>query len=140
MTLAALDGDAALGVINSALTVDSWLDLSRTAAVTALGSIDSPQSVPTLMRYLGANTSRNTRVAAIDALTARAGGREAEIAAAIEPLLNVDDDIFVRIEAAGALGELKQQSSIAALEARRKVEAERRVINVIDASLASLRK
>lgn len=139
-TLAALDPGAALEVANSMLTASSWLDLSRTAAVTALGSIDSRQSVPTLMRYLGANTSRNTRVAAIDALTARAAGREGEVAAAIEPLLNVEDDIFVRIEAAGALGELKQQSSIAALEARRRVEAEGRVINVIDASLASLRK
>jgi hypothetical protein len=139
-TLAALDPDAALTVANSMLSVASWLDLSRTAAVTALGSIDSPQSLPTLMRYLGSNTSRNTRVAAIDALTARAAGREAEVATAIEPLLNVEDDIFVRIEAAGALGELKQQASVPALEARRKVEAEGRVINVIDASLAALRK
>ena len=140
MTLAALDGDAALDVIKSALASDSWLDLSRTQAVTALGTIDSPTSIPTLMRYLGAGTARNTRVAAIDALAARAAGHEAEVAAAIEPLLNVDDDIFVRIEAAGALGELKQQSSIAALEARRKVEAESRVINTIDAALAAIRK
>jgi aminopeptidase N len=140
LTLAALDGDAALDVIKSALASDSWLDLSRTQAVTALGTIDSPTSLPTLMRYIGAGTARNTRVAAIDALTARAAGHEAEVAAAIEPLLNVDDDIFVRIEAAGALGELKQQSSIAALEARRKVEAESRVINTIDAALAAIRK
>jgi aminopeptidase N len=140
LTLAALDGDAALDVIKSALASDSWLDLSRTQAVTALGTIDSPSSLPTLMRYIGTGTARNTRVAAIDALTARAAGHEAEVAAAIEPLLNVDDDIFVRIEAAGALGELKQQSSIAALEARRKVEAESRVINTIDAALAAIRK
>ena len=92
------------------------------------------------MRYLGSGTARNTRVAAIDALTARAAGHEAQVAAAIEPLLNVDDDIFVRIEAAGALGELKQPSSVAALEARRKVEAESRVINTIDASLAAIRR
>jgi len=140
MTLAALDGDAALDVIKSALASDSWLDLSRTQAVTALGTIDSPTAIPTLMRYIGTGTARNTRVAAIDALTARAAGHEAEVAAAIEPLLGVDDDIFVRIEAAGALGELKQQSSIAALEARRKVEAESRVINTIDAALAAIRK
>jgi aminopeptidase N len=140
LTLAALDGNAALDVVKSALASDSWLDLSRTQAVTALGTIDSPTSLPTLMRYIGAGTARNTRVAAIDALTARAAGHEAEVAAAIEPLLNVDDDIFVRIEAAGALGELKQQSSIAALEARRKVEAESRVINTIDAALAAIRK
>ncbi|HWE41971.1 MAG TPA: M1 family aminopeptidase [Gemmatimonadaceae bacterium] len=140
LTLAALDGDAALDVIRSALASDSWLDLSRTQAVTALGTIDSPASLPTLMRYIGAGTARNTRVAAIDALTARAAGHEAEVAAAIEPLLNADDDIFVRIEAARALGELKQQSSIAALEARRKVEAESRVVNTIDAALAAIRK
>ena len=140
LTLAALDGNAALDVVRSALASDSWLDLSRTQAVTALGRIDSPTSLPTLMRYIGAGTARNTRVAAIDALTARAAGHEAEVAAAIEPLLNVDDDLFVRIAAAGALGELKQQSSIAALEARRKVEAEGRVINTIDAALAAIRK
>ena len=139
-TLAALDPSAALAVAKTALGASSWLDLSRTQAVTALGSIDSPESVPMLMRYLAAGTNRNTRVAAIDALTARASGREAEIAAAIEPLLNVDDDIFVRIEAAQALGELKQRSSAAALEARRKVEAEGRVVNAIDASLAAIRR
>jgi len=140
MTLATLDGAAALEVAKSALASDSWLDLSRTEAVGAIGMIDSPTSIPTLMRYIGAGTARNTRVAAIDALTARAAGHEAEVAAAIEPLLAVDDDIFVRIEAASALGELKQQSSIAALEARRKVEAESRVINTIDAALAQIRK
>lgn len=140
LTLAALDPSAALAVARTALGTDSWLDLSRTQAVMALGRIDSPESLPTLMRYLGGATSRNTRVAAIDALVARAAGHEAEVASAIEPLLNVDDDLFVRNEAAGALGELKQQSSIAALEARRKVEAESRVINTIDAALAAIRK
>ena len=140
MALAALDGDAALDVITSALASNSWLDLSRTQAVTALGTINSPTSIPTLMRYIGTGTARNTRVAAIDALTARAAGHEAEVAAALEPLLKVDDDIFIRSEAAGALGELKQQSSVAALEARRKVEAESRVINAIDAALAAIRK
>lgn len=140
LTLAALDPSAALAVARTALGTDSWLDLSRTQAVMALGRIDSPESLPTLMRYLGGTTSRNTRVAAIDALVARAAGHEAEVASAIEPLLNVDDDLFVRNEAAGALGELKQQSSIAALEARRKVEAESRVINTIDAALAAIRK
>ena len=139
-TLAALDGSAALGVIKSSLSVASWLDLSRTQAVTALGAIDSPESMPILMRYLGSTTSRNTRVAAIEALAARAAGHEAAVAAAIEPLLGVDDDIFVRLEAANVLGELKQRTSVAALEARRKVEAESRVINAIDASLAAIRK
>jgi aminopeptidase N len=138
-TLATLDPQAALEVAKADLAADSWLDMSRTHAVTALGMIDSPESMSILRRYLGSGTSRNTRVAAIDALVARAAGHEAEVAALIEPLLDVEDDLFVRTEAAGALGELKQQSSIAALEARRKVEAESRVINVIDASLAALR-
>ena len=140
LTLATLDGPGALDVVRTALGTDSWLDLSRTQAVMALGKIDSPESLPTLMRYLRNTTSRNTRVAAIDALGARAAGHEAEAAAAIEPLLNVDDDLFVRNAAAAALGELKQQSSIAALEARRKVEAESRVINTIDRALAAIRK
>jgi aminopeptidase N len=139
-TLAALDPAAALEVAKAALASDSWLDLSRVHALAALGSIDSPESRPILMRYLGSGTSRNTRVTAIDALTSRAAGHEAEVAAAIAPLLNVEDDIFVRIEAAQALGELKQQSSIAPLEARRQVEAESRVVNAIDASLAMIRK
>ncbi len=139
-TLAALDGAGALDAIKQQLGSDSWLDMSRTQAVTALGTIDSPESMPILMRYLAAGTSRNTRVAAIDALTARAAGHEAEVAAAIAPLLDVDDDLFVRTEAAAALGELKQQSSIAPLEARRQVEAESRVVNVIDAALAAIRK
>jgi len=96
--------------------------------------------MPILMQYLGSTTSRNTRVAAIHALVARAAGHEAAVAAAIEPLLGVDDDIFVRLAAANALGELKQQSSVAALVARRRVEAESRVINAIDASLTAIRK
>ena len=138
-TLATLDPAAALDVAKSKLATDSWLDMSRTHAVSALGMIDSPESMTILRRYLGSTTSRSTRVAAIDALVSRAAGHEAEVAALIEPLLNVDDDLFIRTEAAGALGELKQQSSIAALEARRKVEAESRVINTIDASLAAIR-
>jgi aminopeptidase N len=140
LTLATLDPAAALDVAKSMLTADSWLDMSRTQAVTALGMIDSPESMTILRRYLGSTTSRNTRVAAIDALVSRAAGHEAEVAALIEPLLNVDDDLFVRTEAAGALGELKQQSSVAALEARKKIEAESRVINTIDASLAAIRR
>jgi HEAT repeat protein len=139
VSLATLDPAAALDVAKSKLTADSWLDMSRTQAVTALGMIDSPESMAILRRYLGSATSRNTRVAAIDALVSRAAGHEAEVAALIEPLLNVDDDLFIRTEAAGALGELKQQSSIAALEARKRVEAESRVINTIDASLAAIR-
>jgi aminopeptidase N len=140
VSLATLDPAAALDVAKSKLTADSWLDMSRTQAVTALGMIDSPESMTILRRYLGSATSRNTRVAAIDALVSRAAGHEAEVAALIEPLLNVDDDLFIRTEAAGALGELKQQSSIAALEARKRVEAESRVINTIDASLAAIRQ
>jgi HEAT repeat protein len=82
-------------------------------------------------------TSRNARVAAVRALVERAPGHEAEVASSITPLLDADD-LFVRSAAATALGHLGQVSATQALQARRKVEAESRVINLIDAALATL--
>jgi HEAT repeat protein len=79
------------------------------------------------------------RTAAISTLVRRAKGREAEAARAIEPLLNEEGDLYVRQAAANALGELKQPSSVPALEARRRVEAESRVANDIDAAIQAIR-
>ncbi|HEX8850729.1 MAG TPA: M1 family aminopeptidase [Gemmatimonadaceae bacterium] len=140
-SLTAIEGAGSLDVIRGALAQNSWRDVLRRQAVGALGSVDSPESIPLLMRFLSDSTQRDTRVAAITVLARRASatGRQAEVAAAITPLLDVEDDLFVRDAAARALGELKQASSAAALEARRKVEAESRVINTIDAALAALR-
>ena len=105
----------------------------------ALALIGSPEALALATRYLASGTARNTRVAAIRTVVARSAGHQSEVAAAVAPLLDTEDDIVVRIAAADALGELKQASSVAALEARRRVEAESRVINTIDAALAKLR-
>ena len=140
-SLPAIEGAASLDVIRAALAQDSWRDMLRRQAVGALGDVDSPEVFPLLTRYLGDSTQRDTRVTAIAVLVRRANaaGRQAEVAAAVTPLLDVEDDLFVRDAAARALGELKQPSSVAALEARRRVEAESRVVNTIDAALAALR-
>jgi HEAT repeat protein len=74
-------------------------------------------------------------------LTAKAtkSGRQADAAAAIEPVLDAPD-FYSRASAAQALGTLGQESSLPALEARRKAEAESRVINAIDAAAKEIRK
>ena len=136
---AVLDSSSAFDVIRAALARDSWRDLSRTNAVRALAAIDAPETIPMIARYLADGTSRNTRVAAIEALVQRAKGHEAEIASSIVPLLD-NDDLFVRSAAAAALGQVGQPSAVQALEARRRIEAESRVVNVIDAALARLAK
>jgi aminopeptidase N len=136
---AKLDGQRSLDVIRAALARDSWRDLSRRYGVRALATVDADESRPLLSRFLGPATSRNTRVEAIRAVVARAEGHQAEVASTIVPLLDADD-LFVRGAAATALGQLGQRSSIDALEARKRVEAESRVVNLIDAALASLRK
>ena len=136
-TVASLDGPRALDLIRAALGRDSWRDLSRTYAVHALATVDAPETMPILTRFLAPTTSRNTRVAAIETLVKRSKGHEADLAAVIVPLLNADD-LFVRSAAATALGKLGQQSAVGALQARKRVEPESRVINQIDAALARL--
>ncbi len=130
-------GDA-LRVIEPALAHDSWLDVERSAAVTALGRLDNAESWTLTLRFLAHGTSRETRTTAVRSLLARAAGRETELATALTPLLN-EDDLFIRSAAAGALGRLGQPISIPALEARLAIEAESRVINVILGALAALR-
>jgi HEAT repeat protein len=136
-TVATLDGPRALDLIRAALARDSWKDLSRTYAVHALAMISAPETMPLLTSFLASTTSRNTRVAAIETLVMRSKGQEADLAAVVVPLLNADD-LFVRIAAAKALGQLGQQSAVGALQARKRVEPESRVINQIDAALARL--
>ena len=135
---ATISPDDALAAIEPVLARNSWLDMERTAAVTALGRLDTPQSWSWTLRFLAPGTSRETRETAIASLVARAAGHEAELATALAPLLNADD-LFIRVAAADALGRLGQRSSIPALEARRAIEAESRVINVILGALAALR-
>jgi aminopeptidase N len=137
--LATVEPAAAMPIIREMLEQRSWLDLSRTQAITALGLIDAPEAWTLLMARLDGATSREARVAAIASLLRGARGREAALAAALAPLLDAED-LFIRQAAARALGELGQSSSVASLEARRRVEAESRVINDIDAALAALRK
>ena len=136
-TVARLEGPRALDVIRTALARDSWRDLSRRNAVRALAMIDSPEAGPMLTRFLASSVSRNTRVAAIESLVKQSKGHEGDVASTIVPLLDADD-LFVRGAAATALGGLGQASTVSALQARRKIEAESRVVNLIDAALAIL--
>jgi aminopeptidase N len=137
LTVGSLDGPRALDLIRTALARDSWRDLSRTYGVRALATLDAPETMPLLTPFLASTTSRNTRVAAIDAFVKRSKGHQAEVAATIVPLLNADD-LFVRGAAATALGRLGQSSAVGALQARKRIEAESRVVNLIDAALANL--
>ncbi|HET7457591.1 MAG TPA: M1 family aminopeptidase [Gemmatimonadaceae bacterium] len=134
---AAIAPDSALAVVREMARRDSWNDVERAAALRAAGRIDRPESVALLRGYLGAAVSRPARTAAIAALLERAGGREAEVAAAIVPLLDADD-LFIRQAAADALGRLGQRASVSALQTRRRVEAESRVLNAIDTALRAL--
>ena len=138
---ARLDPSAAITVIREALTRDSWLDIERTSAVLALEFVDTPEAWNMLLPYLAFTSDRHTRQAAIATLAGKAAknGRQADAAAAIEPVLQAPD-FYSRATAARALGALGQESSLPALEARRKVEAESRVINAIDAAAKEIRK
>ena len=138
IALATVSPDDALRLMDLVLSRDSWLDTERSAAVTALGRINTTASWRRTVTFLGTGTSRETRLAAINSLLARAGGREGDLVDDLVPLLNTDD-LFIRSAAASALGRLGQSSAIAALEARQAVEAESRVINAILGALAALR-
>jgi len=135
---------AALPAIREALGRDSWLDIERAGAVRALEFVDAPEAWNMLLPWLDLSVDRRTRQAAVATLTAKAmkDGRRAAAAAAaaaIEPVLDAPD-FYSRASAAQALGTLGEESSLPALEARRKVEAESRVINAIDAAAKAIRK
>jgi hypothetical protein len=140
-SLAHVAPDAALSEIRATLQRDSWLDIERTSAVRALEFVDAPEAWDMLLPWHALQVDRRTRQAAIAAITNRAmeSGRQADASAAIVPVLNAPD-FYSRADAAAALGTLGQESSIPALEARREVEAESRVINAIDAAAKEIRK
>ncbi|HEX6966905.1 MAG TPA: M1 family aminopeptidase [Gemmatimonadaceae bacterium] len=138
IALAKVDPTAATPAINEALHRDSWLDIARTAGVRALAYVPTEAAWDTLLTFLAPSVVRETREAAIASLLARSKGREAALAQALVPVLDAPD-FYSRVDAAVALGRLKQAASIAPLEARRKVEAESRVINAIDAAVAEIR-
>ncbi|HEX6536024.1 MAG TPA: M1 family aminopeptidase [Gemmatimonadaceae bacterium] len=128
----------AVELIQAALGRSSWLDIERTDAVRALRFVGADRAWGMLLPYLAFTVDRHTRQAAIASLVAIAKGREADAAAAIAPVLDAPD-WYSRAAAATALGRLGVSSSIAPLEARRRVEAESRVINAIDAAVAAIR-
>ncbi len=131
------DGAAALPTIRKTIATDSWQDVLRTSAVSALNQIDAPEAWNILLPYIRPGTLVNTRTSAIGVLANKARGREAELARILEPLLN-DAFYQVRQSAAGALGRLGQKSSLAALNARAKVEAESRVLGAIQQAIAAI--
>ncbi len=138
-SLAAVAPGAALPVIHALLQQDSWLDVLRANAIYALAATDAPEVGRTLLSFLEPRHARESRNAAIESLAARASGNEALIASRLEPYLH-DPDQFIREAIARALGELGQTSSIAALEAQRRVELESRVVNAIDAAIERIRR
>ncbi len=137
--LAGVAPDRARPVIDDLLQRDSWLDVLRSSAIEALADVGGPDAVPALEKYLGPGNKRASREAAITGLLRNARGREPALARTLEPLLS-DADHYIRVDVARALGELGQAFSIKALEARRGVELESRVVNAIDAALQQLRR
>jgi aminopeptidase N len=140
VALAASAGAEALPVVKSTIARDSWQDVLRVGAVTALSEIDAPETWDILLPYIRPGVLVSTRTNAIAALARKArGGREAELARILEPLLS-DPFYQVRQTAAAAIGQMHQKSSLAALQARAKVEAESRVLGVIQAAIAEINK
>jgi len=137
-SLAAVAPAQAIPIATAMLGQDSWSDVLRVSGIRALAAAHAPAAWSTFLGYLPPAHGRNVRQAAIQALASLArGGREAELATSLEPLLG-DQDLFIRQQAAGALGALGQPSSLAALRARRSVEAESRVLNSIDEAIGQL--
>ncbi len=134
-----LTGERSLPDIRSYLDRDSWLDLARAGALSALQEVSQATAWEILPRYLTGLFSRRARTAAIESLIAQRKGKEAQLAKLLEPLL-ADEDLFIRITAAQSLGTIGERSSVAALEARRKSEPESRVVNAIDAAISGLKK
>ncbi len=135
---AAVAPAAALPVIRAMLDRDSWLDVLRANAIVALGRVDPATARGLMLAFIGPGHSRQARQAAIGSLIAVSQGSEEMLARRLAPLL-ADEDLFIRQSAAGALGRLGQSSSIPALEARLKDEAEFRVINAIQAAIQRIR-
>ena len=139
MAVSALDTAVAMPLIRAALERESWTDIERTEALRALGLVSSPDAFALAARYVAPGRPRSSRRAALAVLVARAAGRQQEVAGIVTPLLN-DSDLYIRLEAATALGQLGLPESAGALQARRSVEAEGNVIQAIDSALTALRQ
>ena len=137
IALARISGSDALPAVRRIIAQNSWQDVLRQSAVSALEAVDSPESWDILLPYVRPGVLVNTRTNAIAVLTSKAKGREPELARTLEPLLS-DPFYQVRLSAAQALGRLKQRSSLTALQARAKVEAESRVLGEIQAAIAAI--
>jgi aminopeptidase N len=145
--LAAADSAVALPLIREALARDSWTDIDRRLALAALFRTHDTSVVTVAERYFGPATPRGTRRQALTVAVGAArsgagsgpGGRVAEVAERIEPLL-ADEDSFVREYAATALGALGDAAAIPWLEHRRAVEPSARVLQAVDGALAALRR
>ena len=138
--LAKLDTAAAMPMIRTALAVDSWTDVERTAAVRALSLTRSPDAFSLCSQLVTSKGTRFARLAALEALvvSARESGRQSDAASALAPLLD-DPDLFIRESVARSLGTLAVSSSTGALESRKRVEAEGRVLSAIDDALTAIR-
>jgi aminopeptidase N len=138
--LAQVDTAAAMPLIHTALTEDSWTDIERVDALRALRLTQSPDAFGEASRLVGSGSSRFARLAAIGVLvaSARETSRQDSAAAELSPFLD-DPDLFVREAVAQSLGALAAKSSESALESRKRVEAEGRVLSAIDDALSAIR-
>jgi aminopeptidase N len=140
--LATVDTAAAMPLIRAAIGRSSWTDIERTQALLALGNIDTPEALTLAEGCLAPGTPRSARRGALIVLVTlatRHGAGGEQVAAMIAPLLN-DPDLEIRLDAANALGRLGLAASASALQARRSVEAEGRVLQAIDNALTALRQ
>ena len=145
--LASADAAAAMPAIRRMLATDSWRDVERVGALAALGAIEGDDAWALLDEHLAAAHGGAARRTALAALVRRARAaradsagatRAAALGARLVSLLD-DPDPFLRQDAARALGRLGATSAIPALERRRAIEPEGRVLTDIDAALAALR-
>jgi HEAT repeat protein len=140
VALARLDTTAALPMIRSMLTMDSWTDVERSAALRALALTHSPDAFTLASHFVAPTASRFARLAAIETLVA--SGRETSlkdsVAKELSPDLD-DPDLFVREAVARSLGALAVPSSAPALESRKRVEASGFVLTAIDDALTAIR-
>jgi len=140
VALARLDTTAALPMIRSMLTMDSWTDVERSAALQALALTHSPDAFTLASHFVAPSASRFARLAAIETLVA--SGRETSLkdSAAKELSPDLDDpDLVVREAVARSLGALAVPSSAPALESRKRVEASGFVLTAIDDALTAIR-
>lgn len=137
--LAKLDTGAAMPMIRTALGVDSWTDMERTSALRALSLTHSPDAFTLCSHLVARGGSAFARLAAMETLvkSARETGRQSDAAAELAPFLD-DPDLFIREAVARSLGSLDVPSSTGALESRKRVEAEGRVLTAIDDALTAI--